>query len=70
VLHCDTGQGIPEDKLMLLGTPFYSSNPEGTGFELSQVFTTIYEYGGTTSTQSEVGTGTTFHIQLPVKETL
>jgi two-component system, sporulation sensor kinase A len=63
----DTGQGIPEEKLVLLGTPFYSSKPDGTGLGLTQVFTTVHEHGGNISVQSVVGKGTTFHIQLPVK---
>jgi two-component system, sporulation sensor kinase A len=70
IMVSDSGQGIPEDKLILLGTPFYSSKPEGTGLGLTQVFTTIHEHGGTISVQSEIGKGTTFHIQLPVKEKL
>lgn len=63
----DTGEGIPEDKLIMIGTPFYSSKPDGTGLGLTQVFTTIHEHGGSISVESVVGKGTTFHIQLPVK---
>jgi two-component system, sporulation sensor kinase A len=54
-------------KLQMLGTPFYSSKPDGTGLGLTQVFTTVHEHGGNISVQSVVGKGTTFHIQLPVK---
>ncbi|MFP7296816.1 two-component system sensor histidine kinase NtrB [Neobacillus niacini] len=68
IMVSDNGHGIPEDKLMLLGTPFYSSKPDGTGLGLTQVYTTIHEHGGTISVQSEIGKGTTFHIQLPVDE--
>ena len=63
----DTGVGIVEDQLKLLGTPFFSTKSEGTGLGLTQVFTTIHEHGGNISVQSTVGKGTTFHIQLPVK---
>lgn len=62
----DTGVGIAEDKLKLLGTPFFSTKSEGTGLGLTQVFTTIHDHGGNISIQSKVGKGTTFHIQLPV----
>jgi two-component system, sporulation sensor kinase A len=68
IVISDTGQGIPQDKLVLLGTPFYSSKPEGTGLGLTQVYTTIHEHGGTISVQSKLGKGTTFHIQLPVED--
>ncbi|HZG73315.1 MAG TPA: ATP-binding protein [Chondromyces sp.] len=61
----DTGVGIPEDKLKMLGTPFFSTKNEGTGLGLTQVFTTIHEHGGSISVQSVVGEGTTFHVQLP-----
>ena len=63
----DTGVGIAEDKLKLLGTPFFSTKSEGTGLGLTKVFTTIHEHGGNISVQSTVGKGTIFHIQLPVK---
>lgn len=62
----DTGVGVPEDKLKILGTPFFSTKSEGTGLGLTQVFTTINEHGGNVSVQSVVGEGTIFHIQLPV----
>jgi len=49
----DTGRGIPEDKLMLLGTPFFSTKPEGTGMGLTQVFAAVYQQGGTIDVQSK-----------------
>ncbi|MET1015080.1 MAG: ATP-binding protein [Paenisporosarcina sp.] len=63
----DNGVGIPKDKIKLLGTPFYSSKSEGTGLGLTQVFTTINDHGGHIQVLSELGIGTTFFIQLPVK---
>jgi two-component system sporulation sensor kinase A len=62
----DTGIGVPEEKVNMLGTPFFTSKSEGTGLGLTQVFTTIHEHGGNIAVQSAVGEGTTFHIQLPV----
>ncbi|OMP67772.1 ATP-binding protein [Domibacillus epiphyticus] len=64
----DTGVGVPKDKLKMLGTPFFSSKSDGTGLGLTQVFTTINEHGGNITVESVVGQGTTFHIQLPVKQ--
>ena len=65
----DTGVGIPEDKVKMLGTPFFSTKSEGTGLglTLTQVFTTIHKHGGNISVHSTIGKGTTFHIQLPVR---
>nr|WP_263327432.1 ATP-binding protein [Neobacillus sp. Marseille-Q6967] len=64
----DTGEGIPADKIKMLGTPFFSSKNDGTGLGLTQVYTTIHEHGGNITVSSEVGMGTTIHIQLPVKQ--
>ncbi|WP_164821341.1 ATP-binding protein [Paenibacillus koleovorans] len=64
----DTGDGIPEEKINLLGTPFYTSKAEGTGMGLTQVFTTIYDHGGIIRVKSEVGVGTEFTVQLPIHE--
>ena len=63
----DSGIGVPKDKIKLLGTPFYSSKSEGTGLGLTQVFTTINDHGGHIQVQSELGVGTTFNIQLPIR---
>ena len=62
----DTGVGIPQDKLGLLGTPFYTPKTEGTGMGLTQVFSAIYEHGGTIRVRSEVGVGTEFSIHFPI----
>ncbi|WP_047152810.1 ATP-binding protein [Aneurinibacillus tyrosinisolvens] len=62
----DTGVGIPEDELKMLGTPFFSNKSDGTGLGLTQVFTTVHEHAGNISIQSTIGKGTSFHIQLPV----
>ncbi|WP_409304086.1 ATP-binding protein [Peribacillus sp. SCS-155] len=61
----DTGQGVPADKVKLLGTPFFSTKHQGTGLGLTQVYTAIHEHGGNVSVESVVGEGTTFHIELP-----
>lgn len=61
----DTGVGIPPEKLKMLGTPFYTTKPEGTGMGLTQVFSVIYEHQGKIDVHSVPGEGTTFHIKLP-----
>jgi two-component system, sporulation sensor kinase A len=63
----DTGVGIPQEKLKMLGTPFFSTKTDGTGLGLNQVYTTIHDHGGIILVDSVVGKGTRFHIQLPVK---
>lgn len=62
----DTGVGIPPEKIALLGSPFFTSKPEGTGMGLTQVFSTIYDHSGKIEVQSELGVGTEFIIRFPV----
>ncbi|MCM3569473.1 ATP-binding protein [Neobacillus mesonae] len=60
----DTGVGIPEDKLSLLGTPFFSTKADGTGMGLTQVFSVIYQHGGNIAVESSEEYGTTFTIKM------
>ncbi len=62
----DSGSGIPEEKLNMLGTPFFTTKADGTGLGLTQVYTTIHEHGGHILVDSDLGKGTTFHIRLPI----
>lgn len=64
----DTGLGIPQDKLKLLGTPFYTTKENGTGMGLTLVFSVIYQHNGTIEVQSAENGGTKFTITFP-KET-
>lgn len=69
----DSGIGIPEADLSKVFSEFYRAENAkkqvsfGTGLGLSLVKTIIENYGGTIEVQSEVGKGTTFEIQLPLK---
>src|SRR5690606_6127207 len=49
----DSGGGIPQDNLELLGTPFYSTKQDGTGMGLTLVFTVIYQHNGFIHVESE-----------------
>ncbi|HWO78370.1 MAG TPA: ATP-binding protein [Bacillus sp. (in: firmicutes)] len=61
----DTGVGIPEDKIAILGTPFFSTKHQGTGMGLTQVFTVVYQHGGEISVESKENEGTTFTLTIP-----
>lgn len=61
----DTGVGIPEDKLTMLGTPFFTTKDQGTGMGLTQVFSVIYQHGGKIMVESKENQGTTFTIRIP-----
>ncbi|WP_240647178.1 ATP-binding protein [Paenibacillus nanensis] len=60
----DTGSGIPNEKLKLLGTPFFTTKQNGTGMGLAFVFSVIYQNGGTIEVASEENVGTTFTIHF------
>ena len=68
----DAGIGISETDLPHVFTPFFRSgdpaarNRPGTGLGLSIVESVVRGHGGTVSVSSEVGTGTTFVVRLPV----
>jgi signal transduction histidine kinase len=63
----DTGMGIPEDKLEIIFTPFYTNKNRGTGLGLAIVKNIIEQHHGTINVESEIGKGATFIITLPLK---
>jgi two-component system NtrC family sensor kinase len=65
----DTGVGIPSENLSKLFTPFFTTKPigKGTGLGLAIVYGIIKMHRGQINVKSQVGQGTTFTIQLPIK---
>jgi len=66
----DNGSGMPEDVLAKVFDPFFTTKAagHGTGLGLSMVFGCIQHHGGLIEVESEPGTGTCFHIYLPLVE--
>jgi two-component system NtrC family sensor kinase len=64
----DTGAGIPQDQLSKIFNPFYTTKPvgEGTGLGLSISYGIIERHGGAITVTSEVGSGSTFTVRIPV----
>jgi two-component system NtrC family sensor kinase len=64
----DTGQGIPNELINRIFDPFFTTKPvgKGTGLGLSICYGIIKKMGGDITLNSSVGTGTTFHVHLPV----
>jgi anti-anti-sigma regulatory factor/two-component sensor histidine kinase len=62
----DTGNGIPKEKLKMLGTPFFTTKQNGTGMGLTFVFSVIYQNNGSIEVDSEEQIGTTFTIMFPI----
>ena len=64
----DTGVGMTEDRKAKLFHPFQSFFDEGTGIGMAIVYRIVEEHGGKLSVQSELGEGTTIHVDLPADE--
>ena len=63
----DTGVGIPEDVKPKLFTPMMTTKSKGQGLGLAVVKRLVEALNGTISFESEVGKGTKFKIELPLK---
>lgn len=68
----DTGCGIPHDTLEKIFDPFFTTKPvgQGTGLGLSLSYGIVKKHNGTISVRSEAGVGTTFKVELPVRQTV
>jgi signal transduction histidine kinase len=70
----DTGVGIPADEVGRLFNRFFrastASTIQGTGLGLSIAKGIAEAHGGTIDVESEVGVGTTFVLELPVRSPL
>lgn len=63
----DNGPGIAAEDLPLIFEPFFTRKGAGTGLGLSITQRIVEEHHGKIAVESEVGKGTTFIIQLPMK---
>lgn len=62
----DTGPGMPPEIQKRLFDPFFTTKAGGTGLGLSIASRIVEKHGGSLEFSTEVGTGTTFRILLPV----
>lgn len=64
----DNGCGISHDNIDRIFDPFFTTKipGEGTGLGLSICYGIIKKHNGSIDVKSEVGTGTTFTIRLPI----
>ena len=65
----DTGTGIPDEIRASIFNPFFTTkhNRNGGGLGLYIVYNEVSKLNGKITVDSEVGIGTTFVIQLPLK---
>jgi len=64
----DTGVGIQQRDINRIFDPFYTTKPvgQGTGLGLSICYGIIQEHGGRIWAESDVGSGTTVLVELPL----
>jgi len=62
----DTGSGIPEDALEKIFEPFYTTKKGGMGLGLTISRGIVEQHGGSIEVKSEIDTGTTFIVKLPL----
>lgn len=67
----DTGPGIQQNHLGRIFDPFFTTKEvgKGTGLGLSMCYGWVQAHGGTIWAESVLGSGATFHVELPVVET-
>lgn len=61
----DDGQGISEENLHKIFTPFFTTQEMGTGLGLSVVHNIITAHKGEVTVRSKAGEGTVFTVRLP-----
>jgi signal transduction histidine kinase len=66
----DTGPGIAPDILPRIFEPFFTTKEvgKGTGLGLSLSYGIVQKHSGRLSVESTVGVGTTFRIELPIRQ--
>ncbi|GEM_PF-6986869 len=66
----DNGSGIPEENLSKIFEPFYTTKKvgRGTGLGLSVSYGIIKNFNGNIHVESELKKGSTFIIEIPVKQ--
>jgi two-component system, NtrC family, sensor kinase len=64
----DTGLGIPPEVLPRIFEPFFTTKEDGTGLGLAISFEIVKSLGGEITVASQPGTGTTFTVVLPLRE--
>ena len=66
----DNGSGMPPETLQKIFDPFFTTKPvgQGTGLGLSLSYGIVKKHNGEITVRSEVGVGTTFRVELPVRQ--
>lgn len=63
----DKGLGIAQDDIPKVFHPYFTTKEHGTGLGLSIIERIIFDHKGRIWLESQVGSGTTFYIDLPIE---
>jgi FixJ family two-component response regulator/signal transduction histidine kinase len=66
----DCGAGMDEATLARIYQPFFTTKPGGMGLGLSISHTIVATHGGTLTARSALGQGSTFRLELPLRQAL
>ncbi|MFC2038635.1 ATP-binding protein [Chloroflexota bacterium] len=61
----DHGTGIPRSHYNKIFDPYFTTKQKGSGLGLATTYSIIKNHGGNITFESELGTGTAFHVYLP-----
>ena len=64
----DNGEGITPEKGERLFEPYFTTKSSGTGLGLAMCKDIIEKFNGRISFESQLGEGSSFHIDLPVED--
>jgi len=63
----DSGPGIPQERLVNLFKPFYTTKVGGTGLGLATAYKSAIDHGGDLKVESKSGGPTIFTLTIPMK---
>ncbi len=66
----DNGPGIPPERLAIIFEPYFSTKENGTGLGLAISRRIVEEHQGTLSAESDLGSGASFSIRLPCRQSV
>jgi len=64
----DSGIGIHPSHLHKIFDPFFTTKQKGSGLGLATVYSIVAKHDGHITVESELGSGTAFHVYLPVTD--
>ena len=61
----DYGSGMPKEYLQRIFDPYFTTKHKGSGLGLATSYSIVKNHGGLITVESELGSGSVFHVYLP-----